>query len=358
MVVVRISFILPGVAREPSGGYIVVYEYADRLAARGHEVHIIHSLTLPFTENSRKPLWLRYFGNRLLHRCTSPWFQFRHRVKQSVAPQIAENYVPESDAIIATWWATSYGVKQLRYTESSKYYLIQHYETWAAGEELINRSFALGLKNIVITGWLADILNDLGSDVYACVPNGIDLTKFAITIPIGERSDYSVAMMYHGAEWKGAADGMAAITMVKEKIGNLAVRIFSAYPKPQWMPEWVEYFCKPTAEQLVGIYNSSAVFVSPSWTEGFGLPGAEALACGCALATTDSGGVREYAKHGETALLSPPKAPRYLADNILCLLNEKELRHDIARRGHRYMQHFSWDLAVDRMESTLRPAMA
>ena len=60
------------------------------------------------------------------------------------------------------------------------------------------------------------------------------------------------------------------------------------------------------ARQLVDeIYNTSRVFLCTSWVEGFGLTNVEAMACGAALVTTDNGGSRDYALHGETALVAP-----------------------------------------------------
>ena len=51
------------------------------------------------------------------------------------------------------------------------------------------------------------------------------------------------------------------------------------------------------------------MLVLPSWEEGLGLPGIEALACGAALARTDTKGGRDIALDGETALVTPPAAP-------------------------------------------------
>src|SRR5437588_7005208 len=44
----RINFLLPGYAWRPSGGFRVVYQHANRLAARGHLVTVIHPRRLEF----------------------------------------------------------------------------------------------------------------------------------------------------------------------------------------------------------------------------------------------------------------------------------------------------------------------
>jgi glycosyltransferase involved in cell wall biosynthesis len=81
------------------------------------------------------------------------------------------------------------------------------------------------------------------------------------------------------------------------------------------------------------VLRRAAVLVLPSWEEGLGLPGIEALACGAALATTDTKGGRDYALDGETALVSPPRDPKLLADNVIRLLREPRLRARLTLRG-------------------------
>ncbi len=38
----KVTFVLPMYLTSPSGGFKVVYEYANRLAALGHQIAIVH----------------------------------------------------------------------------------------------------------------------------------------------------------------------------------------------------------------------------------------------------------------------------------------------------------------------------
>ena len=50
------------------------------------------------------------------------------------------------------------------------------------------------------------------------------------------------------------------------------------------------------------------------------------------------------AKHEETALLSPIKDPNQLAENIIRLIEDDELRIRLATNGQRYVkEHFTWE---------------
>ena len=54
------------------------------------------------------------------------------------------------------------------------------------------------------------------------------------------------------------------------------------------------------------LYNSAQIVVSPSLYEGFGLPAAEAMACGTAVIATTAGAFPEFIDDGRTGVLVPP----------------------------------------------------
>jgi glycosyltransferase involved in cell wall biosynthesis len=93
------------------------------------------------------------------------------------------------------------------------------------------------------------------------------------------------------------------------------------------------------------------ISICPSWAEGFGLTSAEALACKCSLVSTNNGGNRNYAVHEKTALLSPPKDPRRLAENLVRVILDRELSENLARAGFERVHRFTWDYAVDKIET-------
>ena len=96
-------------------------------------------------------------------------------------------------------------------------------------------------------------------------------------------------------------------------------------------------------EDLVRTHNEASVFVSPSLYEGFGLPAAEAMACGTPVVATTAGAFPEVIANGETGILVPPANASALADAIAALLANPARRAAMGAAGTRRIEdHFSW----------------
>lgn len=97
----------------------------------------------------------------------------------------------------------------------------------------------------------------------------------------------------------------------------------------------------------VGPYLRGAeIFVYPSVYEGFGMPVAEAMACGTATITTDSSSLREVA--GKGALLFTPGNDQQLAEMMASLLSGSTLRAQMEKKALTRSKDFSWDECVHR----------
>jgi glycosyltransferase involved in cell wall biosynthesis len=97
--------------------------------------------------------------------------------------------------------------------------------------------------------------------------------------------------------------------------------------------------------ELVDRYYESDIFAfAPVWDEGFGLPAVEAMAAGLPVVTSRSGTLVETVVDGKTGILVEKNNPEELADALLRLLNDADLREAMGRAGRlRVMGHFTWD---------------
>jgi len=79
----------------------------------------------------------------------------------------------------------------------------------------------------------------------------------------------------------------------------------------------------------------SDIVVLPSYREGLPKVLLEAASCGRAIIATDVPGCREIVEHGINGLLVPPKDVNSLAESMLKLANEPELRLQMGRNGRK-----------------------
>jgi glycosyltransferase involved in cell wall biosynthesis len=352
----EITFILPRYLSAPAGGFKVVYEYANRLQARGHRVTVVHPRNVSpqagLVQEIKSQLWP--YKIRWRDRKPAPWFPIRDDVRMLLVRDLREAFIPDGDAIFATGYRTALGVSSYAASKGRKYYLIQHHEIWDGAEAEVNRTWVLPLHKIVIARWLLNLAKELGEgDRVTYIPNGIDFSHFKITTPITERPAHRVAMMAHPSEWKGTPDGLATLETVREQVPELEAVIFGTHPRPPNTPSWITYVEHPSLKELPALYNSCAVFLHPSRTEGWGLPSAEAMSCGCALVAAANHGVLDFADHEATALLAPVKQPALLAEQLLRAVRDHALRLRLAVAGNRQIQRYTWRRAVNSLEQLL-----
>jgi glycosyltransferase involved in cell wall biosynthesis len=346
----RLNFILPSLPTKPVGGVKNMFQFANRLRARGHDVTIYYSIKRPF-KKQRTPVWLRLAISKL-RKGKASWFELDSSIKQEIIPEVNDRYVRDADATMCTWWQMAYAVNGLSPSKGVKCNFIQDYELWTGQEEKVHESYQLPLKHVVIARYLQDIVEKYGGIRPPLVNTPIDITRFTIEKPVRERPAASVIMMYSEELRKGSVYGLAALKLVKKDIPELKVTLFSVYERPEIVPGWMEFFRRPV--NLPQLYNEHSVFFTPSLGEGWGLPAAESMACGCAVVCTDIGGHRDYALHDETALLVLSKNVDDMASKIKQLIGDNELRWRLSAAGHKVIKtEFTWDQAVVRLETIL-----
>lgn len=95
------------------------------------------------------------------------------------------------------------------------------------------------------------------------------------------------------------------------------------------------------SDQLVALfYAKTDAFVYPSLYEGFGLPVLEAMTLGAPVITSNTSSLPEVA--GDAALLINPNDSRQLAETILQVINNSNLRNQLIEKGHAQAKLFSW----------------
>lgn len=110
------------------------------------------------------------------------------------------------------------------------------------------------------------------------------------------------------------------------------------------------------ADELPLWYNAAEVFVYPSTYEGFGIPPAEALACGAPVIVSDAASLPEVV--GDAGVRVPPGDERALADALRRLLSDAAERQSLASRGPGQAGRFTWAKTAAATAAAYRRALA
>ena len=103
--------------------------------------------------------------------------------------------------------------------------------------------------------------------------------------------------------------------------------------------------------ELRVLYEQAYALVFPSITEGFGLPPAEAMFCGCPVIATTGGAVPEVC--GDAGLAVDPFDVQGWADAMDRLSKDTDLRNRLIARGHERIAPFTWRAAAASLVSHL-----
>jgi glycosyltransferase involved in cell wall biosynthesis len=94
-------------------------------------------------------------------------------------------------------------------------------------------------------------------------------------------------------------------------------------------------------EELPALLANAHVSVYPSLYEGFGIPIIESMACGTPVIVANNSSLHEIA--GGAGLLFDTKSSRVLAESLLKILENDELRNSLCKKGLERVKYFSWE---------------
>jgi glycosyltransferase involved in cell wall biosynthesis len=107
------------------------------------------------------------------------------------------------------------------------------------------------------------------------------------------------------------------------------------------LQERVVFFGFASMKELRDLLHRCELFVFPSKMEGFGLPVAEAMACGAPVVCSNAASIPEIA--GEAAYYFEPNDPEGCASRILDVLNNNKLRLELKEKSKQRASLFRWD---------------
>ena len=313
-------------------------EDAERLAAAGVILHRI-----PLSRKSVNPLRLasEIMALRRIIRRIQPDIVNPITLKCVLAGALSMAHLP-SPAFVGTITGLGY----LFAGDSPKQRLLRETATVAL------RQILPGIRHLLVFSNVDDRDEFLSRGITVAartrvipVP-GVDVRRFGFAPE--PAAGFRVAMPARMLRDKGVGEFVAAATLLRQRDPGircvLAGDVDPGNPASldaKRLGDWadsgvVDWLGR--LDDMPALLSSCHAVCLPSYREGFPMALAEAMSCGRAVVTTDVPGCRDaVAGHG-TGLLVPPRDSEALAEALLRLRNEPELRRGMGEKGRRLVE--------------------
>ena len=271
------------------------------------------------------------------------------------AERFAEE-LPATRVLVATAYQTAMPVAlaAARRPGMKTAYFLQDYEGWFGGDpvETVAQTYDLVPQMTAISTWLSDLVAEHHGHRAAVVPMSGDPEVF---YPRGDRAEAGpvrVVAMLRYEERRGYRYLLPALRTVAAHEG-VEVVLFGAhrFEEENFPHRHVGVLSRDGVARLL---STAHIVVDPSLFQGFGLVGLEAMASGAACVLTASGGVMEYARHDDNALVVPPGDEQALTAAILRLVEDRPLRERLALSGLATARRFTWQRSAETFGAFLR----
>ena len=197
------------------------------------------------------------------------------------------------------------------------------------------------------------------------VYNGIDTQIYSINEKISQKRDGLIMVGNTDDRKKGVLYLLEALRLLEKDGIKLTIvddaERHSTYtddvgPLPSYglklvkkldLDGLVHFTGRLTREELVQHYSTAQIAVVPSLYEGFGLPAAEAMACGTPVIASAGGALPEVV--GDAGILVPTGRADALAAAIKQLLNDEQAQQQMRAAGRKRVEDkFNWEEAARR----------
>lgn len=352
----NITIILPMAKsnKKAIGGFKVIYQYANYLCKQGFDITIYYDCRKRAMKFNGLLRFLLMPVYKYRIKGEPQWFELDEAIKRIAVVKVSMKHLINSDVIIATTRESADYLSSIKPLNGEKFYFIQDFENWGCTDEDVFATYRYGYHNIAVSKWLQKIVQSESGEKCSYIPNGIDFDKFGLDNPIEGRNPKSISMMYRSDTRKGASDGIQVLLKLQQIYPDINIVVFGVESRPKCLPEWIKYIEKADQAILRKIYNETAIFLCTSLQEGFGLTGAESMSCGCALVSTNTQGVNDYAIPGENVLLSDIHDVDSLVSDVKKLIDNNEFRISLAQSGYKSIRKLSINTSQKLLEKTIR----
>jgi glycosyltransferase involved in cell wall biosynthesis len=186
-------------------------------------------------------------------------------------------------------------------------------------------------------------------DKLRVIYNGIDTDVFSPSPKVARLDNRLVVVISRDTPVKGLRFMLEALAVLRHKHDLELIVVAKGTDNRNTqrllttlgIRDYVKFIDEIDTTELVNQYRLASLVVVPSVYEGFGLPAAEAMACGAPTVSTTAGALPEVV--GDAGILVPPADVKGLVDAISSLVVNQNKRKHLSQVGRRrIVQMFNW----------------
>lgn len=249
--------------------------------------------------------------------------------------------------VASGWWAG----EEMRRVNHIGIIKVHHIRGMLKDADQMRAAWGENVPKIVIASYLGEVIKQIcGQKVYAIIPNGIDIAEFYPSVPESQRN--GVGTIFGKGYHKDPETVLGVLERLQTSCPEIPQRVFSANRKPNYIPREI-FHRLPPLEKAREIYSRSLVWFLGSYSEGFGVPVLEAMACGCAVVSTSCGGPQDIINDGENGFLVKVGDVKQIVHSVQELVGDEELRRQFVENSKETLKKFSWERSINKLEETL-----
>ncbi len=357
---------------QAGGAETHLHEIFGRLAARGHEVvALVSGWDDAPARAELDGIEVHRAGGRYTFSLAGPWYYLRHLAGRDFDVVVEDlNKVP----LFAPLWVSAPVVPLVHHLFGATAF--QEANPLLAGmtwllERPIPWIFADRPGVAVSESTREDLVNrGLDRRALEVIPNGIDADAYTPSWASGEERYAEPTLLYLGRlkRYKGVDLIVRALARLRERgedvprlvvagSGDHAAEL-EALARELGVSDRVELLGFVSEEKKLELFRRAWLHVLTSPKEGWGIANMEAAASGTPTVASDSPGLRESVRAGETGLLVPHGDVDALAGALATLLDDRERIEEMGRAARRFAEAYSWDASTDALEALLRRVVA
>ncbi len=314
------------------GGSKIILEYANRLSREGDDITII--------TYDNKPDWFKLDENV-------------NFIKVDSNKKISD-YIPQCDVIIATSWKCIYDAIQSNkapvvFFEQGGAHLFDIAALNDKKKEVVKHRFRVVPFIYTVSEYAKDIINkEYNRCDVEVIYNAVDSNIF-YPRNITNKDEDVIRITIIGSEdfkFKNIEGILQAMRILSKEYNNIQLN-WITQTEPKKNKE--KAIINPTQKQIGDILRNTDIYICNSQYESFGLPTLEAMTCGAAVITTDTGGMRDFVVNNKNAIVINKNDEKDIVEKVKMLIENKEKMKLIAQEGMKTALEFNWDNSIKKV---------